>query len=368
MGGASDAPQDRSESVGIDQFYRLHVAWRQPVALRDEPTERLVDQTGGVVIAAAERLAVVATDEGRVAGIALADGRVRWTRDFPGGVRVRPTLHGRKVLIATMAGDIELLDVSTGTSAGRIALGEPLVTSVVAHGNRAAVISSRNTVHVIDLERRRALWSHVQRVALDVRMRGAAAPAVTDDGVWAAFADGALVHFSPTGDIVWMRDLAEGQRRLRDAMSRVIVRDGVVYASSFTGGLHALDARSGVRVWRLDIEGAAPPVFVDDRTLMTVSADGRVFWVDIAGGRVLRELALEHPVAGVLQQAGPFVAVAGRAGGLALLDPHHPWVHQRYNPGDGVSAPVGAADNLLVVLSNRGIAYGVRVDRAGSLR
>lgn len=366
----SGAGTERASSgvVTPSESYRLSTLWRQPVRLDGPQRERFADESAGVVLVEGAGVAVVSTERGRVVGLQLHDGSIRWEHEVAGGVVARPTVSGRDVWIAGLSGDVLVLDGTSGRVRGSLRIGEPLVSSVVLHGNRGALVSGRNTLHVFDSETMELLWQHRQRVTPDVRMRGAARPAITSAGVWAGFSDGSLVHLSPSGEIVWMRDLAEGEQRLRDVTGQVVERDGVVYATSFSGGLHALEADTGVRSWRLAVEGSAPPAFVDESTLVAISADGVVHWVDIDSGDVRERLSLERSVAGVLQHAGRFLIVPGRSDGVLILDAHRPWIHQRFNPGDGVASPVAIRDDTIVVLSNRGVAWAVRMERAGTLR
>ncbi len=58
-----------------------------------------------------------------------------------------------------------------------------------------------------------------------------------------------------SGEVVWARSLAAVSDQFVDVDSTPTIIGNTIYASSYSGGLYALDAKDGVVRWRVGIEG-----------------------------------------------------------------------------------------------------------------
>src|SRR6185436_1166774 len=125
--------------------------------------------------------------------------------------------------------------------------------------------------------------------------------------VLAGFADGYLVSLDgATGEVVWARSFAAASDQFVDVDSTPTVVGDVVYASSYSGGFYALDAKDGSVRWRIGIEGVGSVRALGERLyfaapregLHAATLDGHVTWrqgltqagdltAPIAAGRLL---------------------------------------------------------------------------------
>jgi outer membrane protein assembly factor BamB len=179
--------------------------------------------------------------------------------------------------------------------------------------------------------------------------------------VLAGFADGYLVSLDgTTGEVVWARSLAAVSDQFVDVDSTPTIVGDVVYASSYSGGLYALDAKDGALRWRIGIEGAGSVRALGERLyfaaprqgLHAANLDGHVVWrqgLTQAGD-------LTAPIA-----AGHLLVFSGSRAGLFIVERDSGKLLDVFNPGSGICAPavLDPAGGRLYVLSNGGALYAL---------
>lgn len=105
--------------------------------------------------------------------------------------------------------------------------------------------------------------------------------------------------------------------------SSLAAADGVVYAAGASGGVYALDERSGAVVWDFQVEGAlilhAPPVVAGD-SVVVGTLDGRIVAMRRTDGHQVFELPLgSASVQGIAAIPGALVASTIAPGGEHVL-------------------------------------------------
>jgi outer membrane protein assembly factor BamB len=153
-----------------------------------------------------------------------------------------------------------------------------------------------------------------------------------------------------TGKTVWTVDIESDWPPL--------VRDGVVYLAA-SDELHALDAATGNRLWRVPLgRGAIAPMVSTEQALVVFVApdevrafnpsDGRVLWSTPLGGRTGR-------VSMVINETGIYVALVDRLFRVMAADGSLRW--ERQLPGEIASIAVARDRILAGSTSNEAYAF-----------
>jgi outer membrane protein assembly factor BamB len=209
----------------------------------------------------------------------------------------------------------------------------------------------QDTVFALDAASGAWKWHRRRESHRDMTIRGAAAPAVVDGTVYAAWSDGWLSALdAKTGAPRWERRVAPAGDFL-DLDATPQVAAGRVYVAAWSGAVAALDAATGSTVWETPLPASAR-LQLAGHTLVAVTAKS-VVGVSTADGRPTWSLPLPG------EPAGSPVAIRGMAvvpTGKALL-----WIDvatgrkvRELDPGSGVTASPAALGHRMYVLSNRG--------------
>lgn len=161
---------------------------------------------------------------------------------------------------------------------------------------------------------------------------------VTGDAVFFACDSGFLFRLDrKTGKEVWRYDLGDaraarvlphqvlpgsGDFDCDVSSSRPVLADGVLYVGSGDGGLHAVVAASGQRVWRFEtMDRIRTDAVVDGARVYVASLDGIVYAVDRQTGREVWKKNTYGPLTSSPALVGGRLVVGNRNGLLAALDP-----------------------------------------------
>jgi outer membrane protein assembly factor BamB len=198
---------------------------------------------------------IVVLSAGESAAIRLRDGTVAWRSPVPGGaVEIEPVRIGRTALTTNFEGDVFAVDVYTGVvrqvaSMTTLAGGPGRVWNFLAIADTALILSQRtndNGQWLITLTRLDPTSGSVfARAVVPFRLREALAtdPAVLRDSILVlALLGRPLAVHSRTAARLWVDTTLNS--------TRLVERDGLIYAGSGSGDIDVLDLRTGRRVRR----------------------------------------------------------------------------------------------------------------------
>jgi len=227
----------------------------------------------------------VYADPGPAAGAVI-----RWRYQADGTVRSSPAVTDRLVYIGTSAGGLLALDREDGTMRWRYDAGSPLPSSPAVTDGVVVIGARDGSVHAVDAATGARRWSTapVEALPLPWGREGwdywVSSPVVVGDTVLIGTPDGRLTAFDATsGAVHWSADLGARTR------SSPAVADGTVYIGDDAGILHAVRLANGWEVWRHETIGAGVSSAESgwDRVSIQASpavADGRVFIGSRDGG------------------------------------------------------------------------------------
>lgn len=164
---------------------------------------------------ASDGIVVVGTDDAHVITVSEQNGSVLWNQTISSIVLAAPTVYKTNVLVKSVDGKLINLDASTG----------------------------------------KQLWSFSQEVP-SLILRGSSSATVDNSQVFVGFANGSLSSLAlDTGSPTWTQAIATAQgyndiENMIDIDVKPIVKDGIVYTTTYQGNVAALNAITGTVLWQ----------------------------------------------------------------------------------------------------------------------
>ena len=297
------------------------------------------------------RVFVGSSDHGLYA-LRAADLTTLWRFETGGAVQSEPLYDLREdvVYFGSNDGALYKLRAADGKMLWRFSSNAEITRPPILHDGALYVVNANDTLIAIDPKSGEMRWYRHREPAAGMEISGYSGPAASGDRIYAAFSDGVVMAYR-TGDgaEAWGApvDLAadaeqarggEDLRYLDVDTTPVLARIGdteAVFVASYEGGVYALDADSGARLWANESATG-----VNELTYWTGPTKPG------AAGSQAKGAAGEHRV---------LVAASGLTGvwGLALEDGAELW--RRDLPTGGVTAAEPWAGALLVGTTRYGL-------------
>lgn len=220
---------------------------------------------------------------GTVISVDVATGRKLWKHETElaslGGLG-----GNENRLIATSSnGDIAAFQVSENglESLWKIRIGSEIRTSPVVDGDQVLVRSVDGKLRSLALADGAEQWAVSGRVPV-LSLTGNSEPLVDAQLVYVGFDDGKLIAYErSSGKTRWETTISAPSgrtevERLVDLDGRFVMRDGVIYVSSFQGRLAAVVAINGDLLWTRDFS-SFQSIAIDDNALY-LTADNSDLW------------------------------------------------------------------------------------------
>ncbi|MDR2682706.1 MAG: PQQ-binding-like beta-propeller repeat protein [Dysgonamonadaceae bacterium] len=213
-------------------------------------------------VAASEPVLGAVTIENGIAYIGASDhafraidiltGRVRWTyTGVKGYIETRPLIEGDKVIFGAWDNTLYALDKNTGKEIWkwtggltRMHFSPAAVWPVAAHG-KVFITDPQRAMTAIDLDTGETVWRTFQST-----VRETIALSADKERVYSKTMNDSVVAYSTRGDQpveIWASDVAFGYEH---APSMPVEKDGVVFGSTRSGLIFALDAPTGRVRWK----------------------------------------------------------------------------------------------------------------------
>jgi outer membrane protein assembly factor BamB len=192
------------------------------------------------------------------------DGTTLWRFETRGPVQSAPLYDPKEEVLYFGSNDGALYKVAAvdGRLLYRFMTNAEVSRRPVLAGNLLYVVNANDTVVVLDKQSGALKWSQHRSPALGMEIAGHAGLLVTNERVYVGFSDGHVAAYDPrTGEEKWPAvDLAGEAEQALGEVPRYLDVDTtpvldtigagtVVYVASYAGGVTALAADSGARVW-----------------------------------------------------------------------------------------------------------------------
>jgi outer membrane protein assembly factor BamB len=356
-----DDPTAPVELVSIEQTVKIKKLWSAGVGNgQGKGLYRLQPVISGDVIYAASA-------DGELRAFDRSRGKALWkaSLDTPlsGGVGV----YGDALLLGTSEGAVLRTDANSGEIIWSTQLRGEVLSPPQGNGRVVIAQTYDGKLQGLDFDSGELLWTYDSNVPV-LTVRGTSVPLVSNDRVYAGFANGRVVAFeAQTGSILWEERVAISQGR--SEIERIVDVDGTMellgkelYAASYQGRVVAIDVSAGRKVWQQDVSSFSGVsqgfgnVYVadEDGTLTAYLRNGQgVRWTQNALG--YRELSRPTPVSS-------YVAVADFEGYVHVISQvDGTFVGRVKVDGKGARADMLSDGNVLYVYGNSGklVAYEI---------
>jgi len=333
------------------------------------------------------RIFVGSSDRGFYA-LRAEDGAVLWRYETLGAVQCEPLYDPAEDVVYFGSNDGALYKVRArdGALIWRFATNAEVARRPVIEGPVVFAMNANDTLVALDRKTGRRRWSQHRSPALGMEVAGYAGPLVFRELVYAGFSDGTVTAYDArNGEERWAPvDLsAVAEQTLGELPTYLdvdttpvpdtIEDQPVVYVASYEGGVFALNADTGSRVWsNTNVHGGSelflweqrgylPPgdsTPVPARKLLIVSTGTSGLWaLDPASGN--ETWHREVPLGGA-SRAVPIVGAlmfSTTQQGLFLLSPLDGRVIDGIHTGEGFSMAPAVYGERAFIVSNGGRFY-----------
>jgi outer membrane protein assembly factor BamB len=345
-----------------------------------------------------DRVFVGSSDHGLYA-LRAGEGSTIWRFETAGLVQSEPLYDGEMdyVYFGSNDGALYCVQAATGQLVYRFDTGAEVARKPVRAGETLMFANASDYLFAIDRRTGKSKWQVKRTPALGMEISGHAGPAYDPSNglVYMAYSDGHVIAYdTKDGAEKWTPvDLsAEAEQSAGEAPRYLDVdttpildehpQGHVVYVSSYAGGIYALDANTGARVWSNDkasgvtdltlfSEPAHPPnphgpdrngpTVPATKILLAASATTGLMGIDPYTGRVKwRNKVPEGGITAPVPLAGAILVGTTRYG-LFLMSPRNGKVIDGIDLGTGFAQTPAAFAGRAYVMTNAGtfIAVGV---------
>jgi outer membrane protein assembly factor BamB len=344
------------------------------------------------------RIFVGSSDHGLYA-LRAGNGSTIWRYETLGAVQSEP-LYDRDldmVYFGSNDGALYAVRAQDGTLVWRFSSGAEVARKPVVAGETLLFANGSDQLFAVNRRTGKQLWTVHRTPALGMEVAGYAGPAVSHGLVYMAYSDGHVIAYDVAdGSEKWTPvDLsAEAEQsaggeapRYLDVDTTPIVDEQpngrVVYVASYAGGVFALDAITGARLWANDKavgvtdlvlfeEPAHAPTpggpmtggpIVPARKILLASSGVSGLWaLEPATGRQTWRIPLpEGGITAPVQVEGAFVVGTTRYG-LFLMSPINGKPIDGIDLGSGFSQTPAAWGDRVYAMTNQGTFLGLQVE------
>jgi len=316
----------------------------------------------GALVAQGRQL-VIGSRASAIVSVGTERGQITWATSSSGGIDSTATYDAKhnQVYVGADDGTFYALDPGAGTVRWTYHAKGAIEEAADIGGDTVYFGTAADRVIALDVSNGKWRWQYERETPEGFTIHGYSGPRTLGDNVITGFSDGYLVALNGgSGEVVWARSLAAASDQFVDVDSTPTIVGNTIYASSYSGGLYAVDARDGAIRWRVGIEGVGSVDVTGSRLyfaapregLHAADIDGHILW-----RQGLRQAGdLTTPVV-----VGPYLVFSGSRAGMFIVDRESGKLLEVFNPGSGICAAptIDPTGSRLYVLSNGGALYAL---------
>ena len=322
------------------------------------------------------------------------DGNAIWRFQTLGPVQSAPLYDPAEDVIYFGSNDGALYKVAArdGALRWRFMTNAEIARKPTLQNGIVYVVNANDTIVAIEAKTGKTRWTQHRTPAFGMEIAGYAGALVTPERVYVAFSDGHVAAYDPEdGAERWpLVDLSAEVEQIQGDLPRYFDVDTtpvydktgagrVVYVASYAGGIFALDAQTGARVWLNDRakgvnelvlweQPAHPPrdgigPMEPSRKLLLATSGTTGLWAIATddGRDVWRRPLPEGGASAPVAIAGALLVSTTRYG-LFLLSPLDGGVIDGLDISNGLSMTPAVFGRRAFVMSNGGVLLGIAVE------
>lgn len=376
----------------------LHVLFRRELTIDTRKSGEDYERGRPEIDVANARVFIGSSDRGLYA-LRAFNGSTIWRFETLGRVQSEPLYDGQLdvVYFGSQDGSMYAVQASDGKLLWRYNTGNEVSKKPVVFGELLLFTNGADQMFCVDRRTGVKKWEVHQTSALGMEIGGHSGPAVDRGLAYVAYSDGNVGCYDiRDGAEKWLADLSaeaeqsgapDAQRYLDVDTTPIITEVGdlgrVVFAASYAGGVMALDAESGGRVWAnpqargvhelvLWTEAAhAPhpmgndrggPTVPTQRTLFAASSTTGLWALELKDGKPKWRLPIpEGGITAPVPVAGA-IAMGTTRYGLFLLSPRDGSVIDGLNLETGFAVTPAAYGTRIFAMTSGGTFLGLGID------
>ncbi|HWE27338.1 MAG TPA: PQQ-binding-like beta-propeller repeat protein, partial [Polyangia bacterium] len=222
----------------------LQVRWRRH--LTEDPLIEYKPQEFARAATDGKRV-FIGSSGGVMFALDVHDGQKHWDHKLGGAISGQPRFVADTGLVYVGCDDgiLYALDAITGETRWTYKTRGPIASTPVFANDLLYFTSGENRVYALDARSGKWKWQYDREAPDGFTIRGQGGVLYTKGRIYAGFADGYLAALEArTGDIIWVKSLAgDTVSHYVDVDSTPLLEGGVLYASSVSGGVYALDPK-----------------------------------------------------------------------------------------------------------------------------
>ena len=371
----------------------MNVILRRKITVSERATGEDYEH-GRAEIDPRHRRVFVGSSDGALYALRADDAFSLWRFATLGPVQTEPLYDPIEDVVYFGSNDGALYKVAAfdGKLHWRFATNAEVSRRPVLKNDLLYVVNANDTIVALEAATGKLRWTQHRRPAFGMEIAGYAGPLVTDERVYVAYSDGRVAAYDPIdGSERWpLVDLsAEAEHSQGDVpryldvdttpVADTIAAGRVVYVASYAGGVFALDAINGGRVWVNDRatgvtqlvlwqqpahtprDGVGPPT-LSRKLLLAASGTTGLWALAVDDGREVWRRALpDGGVSAPVPVAGALMVTTTRYG-IFLFSPVDGGVIDGLDLSNGVTMIPAVYGRRAFVMSNTGTLFGIHVD------
>ncbi len=311
--------------------------------------------------------AYFASAEGELSKLDITNGSQAWRvnvgEKLTGGVGI----GGSLVIVGTQKGSIYAYDIS-GKLQWKTRLSSQVLSAPKYFDGLVIVRTGDNRIYGINANDGSRKWVY-DRTGPALTLRSSAGVIVDGGAVYAGFAGGKLVSVrADNGKMMWEASVAQPKgvteiERIADITSLPFVDGPLVYAVAYQGRIAAVDRTTGRVVWNRDISSLSG-LTAEDARIYVSHAIGSVYALDYTTGKTFwRQGALKNRHLTAPLAMGSLIAVGDVEGYVHFLSREDGAFSARVKTGDSQILPqmVLINSNTLLAQSRDGGIYALQI-------
>jgi outer membrane protein assembly factor BamB len=232
-------------------------------------------------------------------GIAAYDktsGHLVWKKNIPGGVEIGVALDKGNIFFGANDGFFYSLKANSGAVNWSFPLRAEGLGKPIIQNGAVYFIAGNNAAYALKSETGEQMWLYNRNDAASLTVRGGAEPTYLNGQVLFGFSDGYIVALDAArGVVAWEKQLGAGAR-FKDVDSKPVVDGDRIFVSNYDGNLYCLNAKDGKTLWSFE-EGGYTPVTVLNDVVYYSTSTSAVVALDRTSGKLMWRKALAGSIA-----------------------------------------------------------------------